>query len=169
MSNLSRRSLVTSAAALPALALPAVAIAATEPLLATNPELLALGERLKVVMPLYEALKLKSHRLAAEAQAGLPDGWGLKDKYWRIYKKRSAKNGHARARIEWNAASTELEEISRAILEIPSTDRIGDGIRAAAALALDDDTHENAFEMEGVLWEMAAHAGFSRPDKAVQS
>ena len=79
MSNLSRRSLITSAAALPALAVPAVAIAATEPLPATNPELLALGERLKVLMPLYEALKLKSRRLRDEALAGLPYGFGLKD------------------------------------------------------------------------------------------
>jgi hypothetical protein len=169
MSTLSRRSLVTSAAALPALAVPAVAVAATEPLPETNPELLALGERLKVVMPLYESLKLKSRRLNGEAQSGFSDGWGLKDKYWRLYQKRRAKNGGDRAYAEWNPVSEEQNEVALAILKIPSTDRIGDGIRAAAALALDDDDHENAFTMEDVLWEMAGRAGFSRPDKAVQS
>ena len=63
----------------------------------------------------------------------------------------------------WNAASVEQDAVARAILRIPSTDRIGDGIRAAASLALDDD-RENAYDMAEILWEMAARAGFTRLD-----
>jgi hypothetical protein len=55
--------------------------------------------------------------------------------------------------------------LPRAILRIPSTDRIGDGIRAAASLALNGDC-ENAYHMADILWEMAVRAGFER---AVQS
>jgi hypothetical protein len=51
---------------------------------------------------------------------------------------------------------------SRAILKIPSNDQIGDSIRAPAALVLNDDC-EGAFEMEEMLWEMAARAGFMPP------
>ena len=55
-----------------------------------------------------------------------------------------------------------IEEIARAILSIPSTDRICDGIRAAASLVLNEDC-ENAYEMAEVLREMAQRAGFTLP------
>ena len=56
MSKISRRSIVASAAALPALAVPAVTQI-------NNPDakLIALGERLKVLMPCVAALGLKCH------------------------------------------------------------------------------------------------------------
>jgi hypothetical protein len=50
----------------------------------------------------------------------------------------------------------------KTILEIPSTDPVGQGIRAAAALALDLPDCENGFNMRGLLWEMAERAGFDR-------
>ena len=65
---------------------------------------------------------------------------------------------------EWSGACSELSDLAQAILDIPSTDSIGAGIRAAAALALDDDC-ENAFSMEDLLWELAARAGFTRPEE----
>jgi hypothetical protein len=152
MSKLSRRSIVASAAALPALAVPAVSIAATMPPEDTEQDyacgmiLFCLGERLKALMPRVAAAKLKSGMLHEEARAGLPDGYGVDDAIFRIWEERTAKNGHGQAYEEWNAVSTEQNEVARAILEIPSPDRISDGIRAAASLALNDDC-ENAYNM----------------------
>jgi hypothetical protein len=156
---LCRRSLVSSIVALPALAVPAVAQV-------NNPDakLIALGERLKVLMPRVAALGLKSHTLNKEACAGFPNGWGMDDKLNRTFKERGAKNGYYQAYDEWNEACSELSDLTQAILDIPSTDPIGDGIRAAAALAIDHD-FENAYNMEDLLWELAARAGFTRPEK----
>ena len=125
MSNLSRRSLVASAAALPALALPAVA--------ATNPELLALGERLKPLIPRIAVARRKARATSDD-----------------------------RAYDEWNAADEEMRPIADAILKIPAVDPISQGIRAAAALALTDEP-EDADHREDILWEIAARAGFERP------
>ena len=58
--------------------------------------------------------------------------------------------------------SPEVEVVGQAILEIPSTDPIGQGIRAAAALALDEHDTMNGFNMRGLLWEMAERVGFDR-------
>ena len=159
MSNLSRRSLISSAAALPALAVPAVAQI-------NNPDvtLIALGERLKVLMPRVAALDLKSGALHKEARAGFPNSWGMDDELLRAFKERGAKNGYHQAYEEWSGACSELSDLSQAILDIPSTDSIGDGIRAAAALAHDNDC-ENAFSMKDLLWELAARAGFTRPEE----
>jgi hypothetical protein len=169
--NLSRRAIVAGAASVPALALPAAAGAGAIP--ATDPELIALGERLKVMMPRVAALGLKSHASYDEACADLPAGWARDGEHMRIFNERSAKNGHDRAYDAWNAASDELHILARAVLNMPSADRVGDGIRAAASIALDDDDRGNAFNMADVLWEMAERAGFTRPeeddDEAVQS
>ena len=159
MSDMTRRSIVASAAALPALAVPAVAQI-------NNPDvtLIALGERLKVLMPRVAALGLKSHALHKEARAGFPNGWGMDDELLRTFKERGAKNGYHQAYEEWSGACSELSDLAQAILDIPSTDSIGDGIRAAAALAHDNDC-ENAFSMKDLLWELAARAGFTRPEE----
>jgi hypothetical protein len=82
----------------------------------------------------------------------------------RTFKERAAKNGYHQAYEEWNVACSDLSDLAQAILDIPSTDSIGDGIRAAAALARDVDC-QNAFNMENMLWELAAHAGFTRPEE----
>ena len=65
---------------------------------------------------------------------------------------------------EWSGACSDLSELAQAILDIPSTDSISDGIRAAAALARDSDC-QNTFDMENLLWELAARAGFTRPEE----
>ena len=57
---------------------------------------------------------------------------------------------------------SEIHRLAKAILKLPSDSRIGDGVRAAAALAINDDI-ENAYETKEVLWEMAARAGFTPP------
>jgi hypothetical protein len=114
-------------------------------------------------MPRAAAAKLKSRMLYEEALVGLPRGFANDAALYRTWKERCAKNGHEQASTEWEAAGIEQDEVARAILEIPSLDRIGDGIRAAASLALNEDC-ENAYTMADVLWEMAARAGFTRPD-----
>jgi hypothetical protein len=47
-------------------------------------------------------------------------------------------------------------------MRLPSRSRIGDGVRAAAAISLNDDI-ENAHEAAEMLWEMATRAGFDAP------
>jgi hypothetical protein len=164
MSALSRRSLVTSAATLPALAVPAVAVAATDP------NLLALGERLRALFPKERALGVKFHQLSDECKAGLPIGFMQNKNCRRIHEIRSKRNGRDRTWAEWDAATDELNEIAGAILEIPATDRIGEGIPAAAALALDEDDCDNGHNMRALLWDMAERAGFDRSTcKTVQS
>jgi hypothetical protein len=156
MSNLSRRSLVASAAALPALALPAVAAS-------TNPELLALGERLKPLFPRVAAARLKSRALSDEACEGLTNGFGWeKHPDHALWQERLAKNGHDQAYDEWNTADEEMNSIAEEILKIPAIDPMGESIHAAAALALNDEP-ENAYHLEDILWKIAARAGFERP------
>src|SRR4029079_12559685 len=101
MSALSRRSLVTSAAALPAAAIvPAVAAPSTDP------KLLALGERLKVLFPNATRARLTELR-----------------------RQRYKRNGAKKAWEEFSAAWSEIKDVGEAILKIPSTDPIGQGIR----------------------------------------
>jgi hypothetical protein len=115
MSALSRRSLVTSAAALPALAVPAIAATA-------DADLLSLGERLRALLPKERALRVKVHHLSEECKAGLPIGFMQNKNYRRIHEIRSKRNGRDRAYDEWTAASEELNEIAAAILEIPASE-----------------------------------------------
>jgi hypothetical protein len=68
MSNLSRRSLVTSAAALPALAVPAVAIASAGTTPHPDARLIALGEAYASLLPLYEAAQEEFNEKCGLAQ-----------------------------------------------------------------------------------------------------
>jgi hypothetical protein len=129
-----------------------------------NPDLLALGDRLRVLLPKARALGAKFRRLNEESRADLPIGFALQENFQRIFEIRSKNNGRNRAYAEWNDAGTELNEIANAILDIPANDRIGEGIRAAAALALDEHDCENGFNMRAMLWEMAERAGFVRSE-----
>jgi hypothetical protein len=155
----SRRSVIIGAAVIPALTVPAVA-----QIDRPDARLIALGERLKVLIPHAAELKLKATPLRKEAIAGLPEGWGLNDELSRIFQERATENGYHQAYDEWSDACSELFDVARAILEIPSTDAVGDGIRAAAALAFDHDC-ENASNMKNLLWDLAARAGFTPPTK----
>jgi hypothetical protein len=124
MSNLSRRSLVTCAAALPVLAVPVLASAAAGESDA-DAELIALGERLK----------------AASANTAK-----LKRGPWE----------------KWNAAVGIEDMIANQIFKMQANTRMGEGVRAAAALVLNDDV-EGMHEIAEVLWEMAARADFRPP------
>jgi hypothetical protein len=73
--DFSRRAIVAGAASVPALAVPAVAAE----VFTTDPGRIALGERLKVLMPRVAALGLKWSALREEALRGFPQCWG-KDK-----------------------------------------------------------------------------------------
>jgi hypothetical protein len=190
MPNLSRRHLVTTAAALPALALaaavPAVAIPLSAPATTASPllpqaaaaavmpvecssELLGLGEQLK---PLFTAwLKLKprcsrAYQVAFDQAgfAGLGDNRTEKQQAEaeRKFNEACKQSGYDPLYKRVNALSDKRGKMARAIYKLKANDRIGDGIRAAAALVLNDDL-ENGYEAEEILWEMAARAGFTPP------
>jgi hypothetical protein len=123
------------------------------------PELPVLGEQLPLAWPQAAALKRKYLSLSERSIAGLPNVWASKEEHFSLYKKRQAETGADIAYDKWNDADKEARRIAEAILDIPSTDLIGDGIRAAAALTLDEDCEGYGCE---VLWEMAERAGFDR-------
>ena len=127
--NLSRRALFLAGASASVVALPAVAAALPTPAAPveaavdlpdavapkTDDELIALGERLKAMMPRMAALKRKSHVLWEEARACLPDGWGRDSDHYRTFKERAAKNGYREICNVRDAAHDELQHFARAI------------------------------------------------------
>jgi hypothetical protein len=164
MQSLSRRSLVATAAVLPALGVPAAAFATTD----TDSRLLVLGEKLKPLWAKREALRqeVASTREICEAAAkaihGDEPGWGLNKAAWREYERMSQETGHDQLSDAFENVCNDVQKVAEAILEIPSHDPIGDGIHAAAALAIDDDV-ENGFALVAVLEQMAHRAGFTLP------
>ena len=60
---------------------------------------------------------------------------------------------HHKAWSQWGDAQATVQRLAEEILEPPSNDLIGNGIRAYAALVIDHD-HDNAFHMSDPLWEM---------------
>jgi hypothetical protein len=174
-SKVSRRLLVTGAAALPALAVPTIASAGSDragyPVTHPDPRLLALAEELKPVwsrLCFFDPQRLAAAKEAqAESEAlhlemtGTKVGSGLNatadQKFWRV----SEENGYLRLADICEALFTEVIRLADAILEIPAADRMGDAIRLAAILMKypDDDC-----SYSDLLWEMAAPAGFTKPD-----
>jgi hypothetical protein len=67
--------------------------------------------------------------------ASSPKGWGINKEAMREFDRVADKNGYSRLRKALNDVDDKVREVAEAILEIPLTDRIGDGIHAAAALA----------------------------------
>jgi hypothetical protein len=166
-SNLSRRTLVSSAVALPALAVPAVALPAATPSSTpqTQTELLVLGEQLKPLLAEIHRLTPKHRKLYREADAVAGDPPRSLDEIQERNARFGAmakKNGHYELCDQLNPINDEAWRIAKRILKIESTDRIGDGIRAAAALVLDEPSYMDR-EAGTVLWQMAARAGFSVP------
>jgi len=126
-------------------------------------ELIALGERLKIATAETDRLE-PDRRLYNEAWQA--SGFDKKPKgraneaAYRRFRAKTKENGYDIAYKKWNAASKVKFKIARAILKIPSNSRIGDGIRAAAALV----DHQDILTQETpMLWEMAARAGFDPP------
>jgi hypothetical protein len=74
------------------------------------------------------------------------------------------KKSYSEAADKWNDACELRNKLARAILKIPANGRVGDGIHAAAAMALNDDI-EGAHEIGEFLHEMSARAGFPVPAK----
>jgi hypothetical protein len=173
MPNLSRRHLVTTAAALPALAVvaavPAVAAVTASPAAAPiveaaniDAELIALGERLKVAIEEADRLGEPVHRLyrACRKAARFEDHSEPRDECFARFDAKKKDNGYGRAYKKWNAASNVKFRIARAILKIPSNSRVGDGICAMAAIVDEQDMYSKD---SSVLWNMAARAGFTTP------
>jgi hypothetical protein len=184
--NLSRRAILAGAASVPALALPAAAAvalpavvepAAPAPAAAVvevpNPDaaLIALGEQLKVASAKAAKLNRVSSRLhdaclEASRYADYPDRLGNPEAK-RAFHAMSKTNGYSEAADKWNDACELQNKLARAALKIPSNGRVGDGIHAAAAMALNDDyiSSEYAPEAQELLQEMSARAGFPVPAK----
>jgi hypothetical protein len=126
-------------------------------------ELIALGERLKAASA--EADRLKPDcRLYDEAWQASGFDRKLKarakDAAWRRFEAKAKENGYSLASKKWNAAAHMEDVLAKAILRIPSNSRIGDGVRAFAALMKEPEAQHEAAD---VLWDMAARAGFEPP------
>jgi hypothetical protein len=125
-------------------------------------ELIALGEQLKAATAEADRLEKPAHRLYAACQdaARYEDKSEPRNACHARFDAKAKENGYKRAVDKWNAASKIEFKIARAILKIPSHSRIGDGIRAAAAIV---DHHDIPTQETPILWEMAARAGFDPP------
>jgi hypothetical protein len=158
MSKTSRRAILAGIATAPFFAAPAVitmpavagAVAAAEPeppapiapaiVLATDPRLLALRDELKPLMVqhfelepkfdrAYEAA-CKQSRFNAEGLATEAERLDFENKRW---PKACKQTGYRRLSDQVNKLFDQMTKISKRILKIPATDRICDGIHAAAA------------------------------------
>jgi hypothetical protein len=125
-------------------------------------ELIALGERLKEASAKADELGEPAHRLHAACwEAGrFEDHSEPRAECDARFTAMANENGYHRASKKWNAAVHVEFKIARAILKIPSSSRVGDGIRAAAAMI---DHHDIPCQESPMLWEMAARAGFDPP------
>jgi hypothetical protein len=174
----SRRTLVTSAAALPALAVPALAamaspIPAPVPITPDVPQLddellFKLGEQLKPLLVELQRVRVPCH--AAYEQAFEAAGFDKFPPGTRTEKQQAAcrarfkaaakKNGYSKLMDQLDRVHPKAFRIAKRILKIEPTDRIGDGIHAAAALVLDEPSYME-YAAGTVLRQMAARAGFS--------
>jgi hypothetical protein len=130
----------------------------------TDAELLALGERLKVVSAQAKKLEpdWRLHQSAMDASGFMNiESEGERNAAIKRFKSILDENRYSEACVKWNAVCSVEHRIAREILRTPSTTRVGDGVRAAAALVEDASEPEN--EAAEVLWEMAARAGFPVP------
>jgi hypothetical protein len=167
--SLSRRSLVTSAAALPALALPVVAMAMpASQASTTDPTLLALGEKLKPLWARYAKLRPVTRRLYEQCSEAA--GWdqlgrdrtkAQQEAAMRLFRRAFRTTGYSRMMDIINTLDIQMKELGHAILEIPSTDRVGDAIHLAAILVMNTD-QDCTYKYR--LWEITAHAGFAVPE-----
>ncbi len=154
----------------PALALPAPAALAAAATVTTEPRLLSLGDQLRAAMRIEAALAARARRLYTECDAARGPArdcaplctmeQSLQGE--RAFQELGRCNGYHAVHTEWGRAAERVNRTAKEILRIPSNDRTGDGIRAAASLVLNDDCR-GAVEMAEILWEMAARAGFTLP------
>jgi hypothetical protein len=156
MHNLSRRHLVTAAAALPALA--GSAFAADHP----DAKFVALGERLKVANAEADRLGKPVHRLhgACMKAARFEEDCEPYAECFARFDAKSKETGYSAACDKWNVAVDAQVRIARAILKIPSSSRIGDGIRVMAAMV---DHQDIPCQKSPMLWKMAVRVGFDLP------
>ena len=120
--------------------------------------MIELGEQLLVAAADRAVKEALSHRLDEQTwiRVGHPTPetpWDERMAILKRFKKTSRKNGHHKAWSQWGDAQATVQRLAEEILEIPSNDSIGNGIRAYAALVIDHD-HDNAFHMSDPLWEM---------------
>jgi hypothetical protein len=145
----SRRAVLAGIGTAPAMSVPALAS------VGSNASLTALAEQLKPLLADYFEAQARSHA-AYEAARKISDGFDGPG-----WSKAMKETGYDNLSDAWNALSDGTHAIAKAILEIPSMDRIGDGIHAVAAMVLNEDM-ENAFEVAELLCGLAENAGFPR-------
>jgi hypothetical protein len=165
--------LVKSSAVVAVAAAPATALAdhAPQPAAApgqSRPELLALGDQLRLLFPEWLELEPKTkalHEQAMKAAGFYELGMDRTEEQQKAadakFEKAMSQNGYRQCYDRLNVLSDKMWKLSRSILRIPADDRRGDGIRAAAVLVLDSDS--DGYEAGQLLWEMAAGAGFAVP------
>jgi len=133
---------------------------------ANEAKLIALGEELKAAWGKQPKFEERVHALYPECIKAARYEHGMsedeRDAAEQRFKVKSRENGHNRASAEWNAAGKALTKIARAIWKIPPRTTRGLGIRAAAAMVLNEDC-ENMHEIGELLWGFAANAGFKPP------
>jgi hypothetical protein len=140
------------AAALPAPAAPVEAAVDLPDAVApkTDDELIALGERLKAMMPRMAALKHKSHVLWEEARACLPDGWGRDSDHYRTFKERAAKNGYREICNVRDAAHDELQHLPALFLIVLNSLIFAGGFVGSFVIMLPLDLQPNLTEQSGI-------------------
>lgn len=180
-STLTRRAIVAGTATLPvALAVPV--LASTEPVNPATAKLVALGERLKPLLVQNFELSPRVHKAHRDAQAaagyfklleheritGSRPTERQRKRAERRFQETRKQTGYDKLYVQWNELCGKMHEIAELILEIETTDSIGDGIHAAAALVLGNDIDDwhaqhDYTETEVLLWKIAARAGFPMP------
>jgi hypothetical protein len=171
MNMLVKSSAVVAATALPALAaaVPIKSETATPPIApgATDPDaaLIALGEQLKAASA--EAARLEPRRLYDECWNA--SGFDKSPKgranvaARRRFDAMAEQNGYREASERWNVACERKRRIAKAILRVPAHTPIGEGVRAAAAIAIDEPDLDSAMETTKMVWGLAVRAGFTPP------
>jgi hypothetical protein len=162
---------VAAATALPALAkaspimsetaAPVIAPDAPDP----DAALRALGEQLKAASA--EAVRLEPRRLYDECWNA--SGFDKRPKgranaaARRRFDAMAEQNGYRKASERWNVACRRERRIAKAILRVPAHTPIGEGVRAAAAIAIDEPDLDSTMETTKMVWGLAVRAGFTPP------
>jgi hypothetical protein len=129
-------------------------------------ELIELGERLRIAVADVAAKEAIKKPLYAACWEGIDVNSSLPfPERHQIFDERAEKNGYRKAHREWSAALEVARGIAETIFDTPTNDPIGDGIRAYAALVIDERDCDNGWNMRDVLLKMAERAGFERPEE----
>jgi hypothetical protein len=161
-SHMNRRAILAGAAVLPAMSIPA---------LAGDAELIALGEQIKVLWPLYDEAGAENHveHERARELAGFDDVEAHRkmtiEEDKRRWKEAMEKTNYAATSEKWNGLDRQIRPLCEAALALKATTLVGVGVQAAAALYLNNFERGSMPEAEELLVSLANAAGFEVPDE----